>query len=209
MEDNYDVTGLFDKLKAMAVGTGVVQHPHLRASHVMRRLHAINQGPSEAVINYDGRFIILVDVVKSQLGIISLPKLALEHDNGDANGAFEKTLAMICLTGADKSRFGKMIAELGNSYINQKDNYPPTITSALKLLQNYQDETARASNSGTSGAEGASSFAQKGKKKDLSKIRCFKCNKLGHCKKDCPELGRTHVEVGEDSSSDEGEASYL
>ena len=156
-----------------------------------------------------GHIILLVDVVKSQLGIISIPKLAKKHDGGDEQKAFEKMLAMIFLTGADKRRFGKMIAELGNSYINNKDNYPPTVSLALELLQNYQDERARASNSGNEGAEGASSFTQKGKKKDMSKVRCYNCNKPGHYKKNCPERGRTHVEVGSESESEGGDASYL
>jgi len=51
LEDSDDVVGLLKMLKEMAFSTSGVQHPYWTLQNVLRRLTAVNQGPTESVSN--------------------------------------------------------------------------------------------------------------------------------------------------------------
>jgi len=53
LEDSDDAVGPLKMLKEMAFSTSGVQHPHWTLQNVLRRLTAINQGPSESVSSFE------------------------------------------------------------------------------------------------------------------------------------------------------------
>ena len=98
--------------------------------------------------------------------------------------------------------------ELNNSYLAKVDRYPMLLDVTLTLLSNYQCHRAGALKVSDDDNEGLGevSFAQykrmMHKKKQLARTRCFKCNKLGHVKKDCPQRNQSHVQ--QENDSDDG-----
>ncbi len=202
LEDGDDVVGLLKKLKEMAFSTSGIEHPYWALQTVLKRLTAINQAPNESVANYHRRFLAITDVTEAQWGEFIPTKIVANSKKTSNKEAREQTLSMIFLAGADKKRFGPLKQGLHNSYLAKKDDYPTSLDTTLQLLSHYQghqgDQDGRDKNS-----EG-SSFAQK--ERQLKKVRCYKCNELGHYKKDCPLLAQGHaqVETYSDSDSDDG-----
>jgi hypothetical protein len=102
LEMNDDVVGLLRQLKQMAFSSGGVQHPFWTLQIVMRRLLAINQGPTESVTNYYRQFVSTTKVIEEQWGKFYPEKLAVSTSDADKNIARDKYLSMIFLAGADK-----------------------------------------------------------------------------------------------------------
>jgi len=65
LEDSDDAVEALKMLKEMAFSTSGVQHPHWTLQNVLRRLTAINQGPSESVSNCHKRFLATAEVVEA------------------------------------------------------------------------------------------------------------------------------------------------
>ena len=122
----------------------------------------------------------------------------LEATDGTTK-ARESMLSMIFLAGADKERCGTLKMELNNSYLAKKDNYPKSLDTTLQLLSHYQDHTV-GDQLGRDNLDEGAAFAQKRKRK-LSKVRCYKCNELGHYKTVCP-LNQQHYQQAESDSND-------
>jgi hypothetical protein len=208
LEDKDDVVGLLKVLKSMAFSTTGVQHPYWTMQTVLKRLAAINQGPSESVANYHRRFLATTEVIETQWGPFFPPKLAASDTKMNDAKSRESMLSMIFLAGADKERYGALKKELNNSYLAKKDNYPTSLDTTLQLLSNYQDHTAGDRFGGDKNNEGTS-FAQKAAqkaKRNLSKVRCYRCNELGHFKTECP-LQQQLMQEG-DSDSEAEDASH-
>ena len=64
---------------------------------------------------------------------------------------------------------------LRNSYLDGSDNYPRTVHEAYNILRRREEETP------DQGLESDGvSFAQNGQWRDLSNIRCYSCQQMGH-----------------------------
>jgi hypothetical protein len=205
LEQNDDVKGLLGKLKELAFSTGGVQHPFWTLQNMLRRLTAINQGEKESVQNYHKRFLAMTEVIEAQWGQFCPTELADSNSAADKKKARDQLLSMIFLAGADKTRYGKLVESLNNSYLTKTDNYPLDDDSTVTLLSHYQDHKARGIqvNDNDGGVE--ASFAQVRRK---SRIRCYKCNELGHVAQNCPlnqgrTTARSHLQRGEESEDDE------
>ena len=64
---------------------------------------------------------------------------------------------------------------LQNSYLDGSDNYPRTVHEAYNILRRHEEDTPVQSieNDGVS-------FAQSGQQWDLSNVRCYSCQQMGH-----------------------------
>lgn len=54
--------------------------------------------------------------------------------------AKEYSLACAFILGADRTRFGKLVEDLENSYTQGQDKYPKTMTDTYKLLVNWKQD---------------------------------------------------------------------
>ena len=47
-------------------------------------------------------------------------------------------MAVACILGSDRRRYGRLIEELENRYLMGQDFYPKTLTAAYNLLNNWK-----------------------------------------------------------------------
>ena len=95
---------------------------------------------------------------------------------------------MAFLLGCDRSRYGKLIEDLENDYLQGRNNYPTTVVAAYNLLTNWKQENRAGWRPPT--ADGvAFTNADDGKKAPIKRnVTCHKCGVKGHYATDCPEL---------------------
>jgi hypothetical protein len=62
------VLGILKKLQDMAFSTSGVENPYWALQAVLKRMTAINQGPTETVSNYYSRFLATIDVTEALWG---------------------------------------------------------------------------------------------------------------------------------------------
>ena len=120
--------------------------------------------------------------------------------------AYEKSLAIALITGADPVRYGAMITRLSNRYAQGFDEYPNTPTIAFNLMVTYEKEqdarhqdssthttttgsasTAASTNPSGSGITFAQSSTVTGNNGVThDDVECFRCHSYGHYASYCP-----------------------
>lgn len=95
-------------------------------------------------------------------------------------------------------RHGGLVTHLENQFTLGIDLYPKNITAAYNLATKWKKDTTNRQDGfkGTKPDEGITLLTdvekgkgteKKGGPKDISKIKCFNCNKYGHYASDCKE----------------------
>lgn len=125
--------------------------------------------------------------------------------------AFNKTLSIALITGADTTRYGTLIAHLSNQYASGRDEYPDDATGACNLLVSYYrtpENTARPRHVPQyaprnppgleSETDSAMTFTQHGSvtgNNGLTHegIECYPCHSLGHYASNCPTMAAAFV----------------
>jgi hypothetical protein len=70
------------------------------------------------------------------------PDLASREQVAEAmKAAQEQYLSVAFLLGSDRNRYGKLMEDLENDYIQRQDRYPKTGTTAYSLLMNWKEDT--------------------------------------------------------------------
>jgi hypothetical protein len=141
---------------------------------------------------------------------------AIDYDNMDDDEeedvkreGKERYLAVAFLLGSDRSRFGRLLENLENNFLQGQNNYPATVTAAYSLLTNWKQDPCNLMraigpvNDGVSftnvddgGDDGDVTLANDGqakgggsnntnKKKDKSHIICKRCGEAGHYDDKC------------------------
>ena len=105
---------------------------------------------------YLEQFINMVDVVEAIGGNIGLHEAVLTEvaikDGIDlkiitnaqrdalSKTAKEKYLAMSFMLGADRTRYGRLIENMENAFLQGQDTYPKTINNAYNLIANWKQD---------------------------------------------------------------------
>jgi len=176
-----------------------------------KRLYAFYQPRHMSTQAYYEQFINLVDVVNHIGGSYGIEPGILDQyaaskgksmgdlDENDRLCVKDQYLAIAFVTGADRTRFGRLIEKLQNDYLQGYDGYPKTLSTAYQLLTNWKQESFKSSgitNDGVAFAthyqkshEGESKTGNAGSKShnknDKSKIICHKCGISGHYANEC------------------------
>ena len=150
-----------------------------------------------------------VVAVEKEYDYDTMSEIKKKEVEKEAQGRY---LAVAFVLGADRQRYGRLIENLENDYLQGQNNYPSTITAAYNLLTNWKQDprnlvrTIGPVNDGVSfmniddgdaGQEVA--LANRGQQKsgtgadgkDRSYITCHRCGKQGHYANQCEEQRKT------------------
>ena len=75
------------------------------------------------------------------------------------------------MEGADRSKYGRCIADMNNNYLSGNDLYPKSVVAAMTYLSHFS--------SGEKGSSGVT-FAHYGDNRT-----CYRCGEKGHIAADC------------------------
>jgi Reverse transcriptase (RNA-dependent DNA polymerase)/Zinc knuckle len=211
---------LLQAIKSITYNFESLKSPFQSLHESQRRLMNCTQGKHVTTQMYLEQFKNIVDVLTSPGGEIGLSKLArkavadeYDYDINNMSGVekaiveketLERYLAMSFILGADKLRYGRLIENLENDYLQGTDKFPETVTDAYNLLTNWkQDPRNMMRNIGTmndgvsfanvdTNDEGGVALANAGGKRrngppDVANITCFNCGKKGHYSSNCPD----------------------
>ena len=100
----------------------------------------------------------------------------------------DRSTAIAFLLGCDRSRYGRVIEDLENDYLQGHNHYPTTVADAYNLLANWKQERA----GWRVPTADRVAFANIDRKEtkipcDKSHITCQRCDKKGHYASACPE----------------------
>jgi Zinc knuckle len=145
--------------------------------------------------------------VASEMGV-NLANATRDETIAIQTVARERFLATSFLLNSDWSRYGRLIVDIENAFIQGQNRYPTTITAAYNLLVNWKQDPRNfiqslgPTNDGVSFAttgdggstsgdthttQGRRSAPGKGKNPpDISTITCYKCGMKGHYSPECP-----------------------
>ena len=187
-EEGGNVAVLMGLIKKLVVGASDRVYPGIQAANAWKTLGRMHQHDDKSLLKYYRRFMAAVEHVEDACGKIK-PEVLTQNTaiGGDNEQGWDQFLACMFITGSNKSKFEGYKKKLADDYAgDQVSRYPETVEAAVTVMQAYLD------NHGSEVSKGAN-FAQV----DLSKVKCFKCKKMGHYKRDCPEK----------DSSDDGDGS--
>ncbi len=201
------------------------KNPDQALHEAKRRYHMQYQDRSMGVTQYHDKFKNMVDVIEHCGGTIVdgmvlkntiLKAIAAEDLDGLITKKIEeiyekeKERQMACafLLSADRTRFGRLVEDLENSYIEGNNRYPQTLEEAHKRLEYWKQDPRNMIKAVGADADGVA-FAQNGEKKqvDVTQVTCFICKDKGHYANKCPKRakdteGQVHAQE-EDSKPEE------
>ena len=195
----------------------------------VRRFYLCTQGRHTTTSAYMEKFQNIVDVIEHSGGSIAnhpgvLTQLAetkrvdidlLSDENllKLKKEAQEQNLAVAFLLRADRVRYGRLLEDLENDFLQGQDRYPKTLTAAFSLLTNWKQASDHANNptpnDGVSflntderdqndegpdtalTTDGEQKNAYKGKNFDKAKVTCHRCGEKGHYAPECDQKRQT------------------
>ena len=124
----------------------------------------------------------------------------VEPNDDDQREAWEQELAICFIQGTNMHHKG-YLCHLRNSYLDGSDNYPRTVHEAYNILRRREEE-APAHGLESDGV----SFAQSGQRRDLSNIRCYSCQQMGHYANmpECPNYKSSQNQNNDSNAGNNG-----
>ena len=186
-----NVKALLRTIKDIAFDSNEKKYPPSQAAHAWKELAKVWQQDQEDLVDYYKRFISMVEMVERSYGKIAPEEIAKKDPiySTDQEKAVESTrdkmLAFMFMDGANKRYYGMLMRDIGNDFALGNGHYPKTIEDALQVLSLYSDQKRYIKRDQNDDNEAKVVLAQTDGK---NKLKCWKCGKEGHIKKDCPDL---------------------
>lgn len=196
-----------------------------------RRFYIHSQGQHVTTQAYLEQFQNIVDVIEhsgggigSEPGIDSIiakekGKQVNELTPADKSEAQDRYLAVAFILGSDRLRYGKLIENLENDYLQGRNSYPQNLTASYNLLINWKQDprnlmrSVGVTNDGVSFTnidggddDGVSLNTNGGSRRrkgppDKSKITCRRCGEKGHYPSECDNERLVRPASGDDTST--------
>ena len=124
----------------------------------------------------------------------------VEPNDDDQREARDQELAIRFIRGTNIYHKG-YLCHLRNSYLDGSNNYPRTVHEAYNILRRHEEE-APAHGVESDGV----SFAQSGQRRDLSNIRCYSCQQMGHYANmpECPNYKSSQKQNNDSNGGNNG-----
>ena len=168
-----------------------------------KRFFTQSQGRTMTTQQYHIQFQNTVDVIKhsggnigDDLGVEQMVLADKKKEKGSMTGAEkialadeveQRTLAVAFILCSDHLRFGKLIEDMENEYLQGNNKYPTTINAAYHLLANWKQDPRHGLREVNGGEI---SFVNDGDKRTKGKpnkrdVTCHRCKKKGHYATEC------------------------
>jgi hypothetical protein len=248
-EDDYktisrdiDTIALLKMIKNTVCKFQSQRHPALSLHHGKRQYYMTIQGKFVTNSDYLDQYSNFIDVIEhiggiigeepallqiklDRMNIVTVVTALLEQLQTVTEAAKQVYLAVAFLSGSDRNRYGKMLEDLENSYLQGRDECPRTMTAAYNLMVHWRNSTKVTESTGNPGGEGvaftnvtADEDSKQGtalttegqlEKRDISHITCFNCGEKGHYSSDCSnprrETASQHLMSGYEAGEFEDE----
>ena len=201
-----DALGLLKSIKQIAFNFESQKFEPHTIHDAMKQFYSHKQGPHTTPQAYLEEFINNVDVLTycggtlgmsaclgnalaKERNIVITTLLPLEQ-HAIRMEARDRYLGTALVLGADKHRYGGLIRDIENSYLNGINKYPMTVTSAFNLLVNWKGDPSKHTrpvvSDGVAFTNDGVALATPGRaRRDTSTVDCHNCGELGHYAYDC------------------------
>jgi hypothetical protein len=222
MRQKVEANSTFETLSRTGDGLGLLQSPKSVAyqfqgqkylSHAlhesMKRYYNCTEGKFATTQAYLEHFQNVVDVVTHSGGEIAghpgverailaerglvITELTDQQREDVKAEDIARSTAMSFLLGCDRGRYGRLIEDLENDFLQGWNNYPTTVAAAYNLLTNWKQENCYdgwrpPSADGVVFANVDGEHGERKQRAGKGHITCHRCSKKGHYTSECPDL---------------------
>jgi predicted RNA-binding protein associated with RNAse of E/G family len=203
VEASADAIALLENIRTVMFQFQAQRYATLALHEAKRRFYTFTQDKHSTVQQYYETFKNNIDVIEycggkigDDPGLIDAELVRMNCTTASATpaqqqqaqaAARERALACALLFGSDKLRYGKLLEDLENNFVQGTDNYPDTVQRAYTLLVHWKQDPKNVVRL-IGGVGDGLSFANLGRQTGTQKeVICYRCKKKGHVIRNCPE----------------------
>ena len=141
-----DVIRLMALVKEASYSSSATQYDYwILATSLWKLTHCFQMLKEKDLSSFYKRWMGQVEVLEAQWGKFIPQKLATKNKDSD-EAARDKLLACLFLLSVHRKRYGQVLDELNNNYLQAQTPYPATPQHMLQLLANMTSHTSQESN---------------------------------------------------------------